>query len=284
MIASTRRQSHVNVDVTVAVSRRRSRHRFFFFHVSHSRSSAASSSLSSNSPVSSSFLSSNVLLKEVDSKQIIETLMILVMQQRIKDVHQANMKRELKQKLWQLEAQSTALNQSKNNSMIKSTISQTSDTIFSSDSHIQTMIFRYFFIDIIQLTLIFKNEFWVVNIFKLINNHISNSLNKQDLWLLWFDELQAHDDDITQQNFKNMILFIRYLKVYNQCLIEIINDQLRHSLQASLAWYINYLLKLHLHYIFKSLRIFHFHFHEIHMIKEVNDSNEWYNAEDELIN
>ena len=58
---------------------------------------------------------------------------------------------------------------------------------------------------------------------------------------------------------------------------------MRHSLQASLAWYINYLLKLHLHYIFESLRIFHFHFHEIHMIKEVNDLNEWYNAEDKLI-
>ncbi len=87
------------------------------------------------------------------------------MSQRIKDVHQANMKRELKQKLRRLEAQSTALNQSRNNSMIENTISQTSDTIFSSDSCIQTMISRYLFINIIQLTLIFKNEFWAVNIF-----------------------------------------------------------------------------------------------------------------------
>ncbi len=62
-----------------------------------------------------------------------------------------------------------------------------------------------------------------------------------------------------------------------------INDQLRYSLQASLAWYIDYLQKLHLHYIFKFLQIFHFHFHEICMIKEVNDSNKWYNAEDKLV-
>jgi len=105
------------------------------------------------------------------------------MQQRIKDVHQANMKRKLKQKLQRLKAQSAALNQSRNNSVIESTISQMSDTIFSSDFCIQTMISRYFFIDITQLTLIFKNEFRVVNIFKLINDHILNSLNKQDLQL-----------------------------------------------------------------------------------------------------
>ena len=93
------------------------------------------------------------------------------------------MKRELKQKLQRLEAQSTALNQLRNNSVIKNTISQMSDTIFSSDFCIQTMIFCYFFIDIIQLTFIFKNEFQTVNIFKLINNHILNSINKQDLQL-----------------------------------------------------------------------------------------------------
>ncbi len=63
-----------------------------------------------------------------------------------------------------------------------------------------------------------------------------------------------------------------------------INDQLKHSLQASLTWYINYLQKLHLHYIFKFLQIFHFHFYKIYMIKKVNDLNEWYNAEDELVN
>jgi len=157
------------------------------------------------------------------------------MRQRIKDVHQANMKRELKQKLRRLEAQSTALNQSGNNSVVESTISQTSGTILSSDSRIQTMIFRYLFIDITQLILIFKNEFRAVNIFKLINDHISNSLNKQDLQLSRFDELRAHDNDVTQQNLKGMILFIRCLEVYNQCLIKTINDQLRHSLQASLA-------------------------------------------------
>ncbi len=284
MIASTRRQNHVNVDVIIAVSRKRSHRRFLFLHVFRSRSSASSSSSSLSSSASSNFLSLSVFLREIDSKQIVETSITFVMQQRIKNVHQMNMKRELKQKLQWLEAQSTALNQSRNNSMTKSTISQTSNTIFSSDFCIQTMISRYLFIDIIQLTLIFKNEFWVINIFKLINDYISNSLNKQDLWLSWFDELRAHDDDVTQQNLKSMILFIRCLEVYNQYLIEMINDQLRHSLQASLAWYINYLLKLHLHYIFESLRIFHFHFHEIHMIKEVNDLNEWYNAKDELIN
>jgi len=69
------------------------------------------------------------------------------------------MKRKLKQKLQQLKAQSTALNQLKNNSVIKNTISQTSNTIFLSDSCIQTMISRYLFIDITQLILIFKNEF-----------------------------------------------------------------------------------------------------------------------------
>ncbi len=168
--------------------------------------------------------------------------------------------------------------------MIKDTISQTLNTISSSDFCIQTIISHYLFIDITQLTFIFKNEFQVINIFKLINDHISNSLNKQDLQLSWFNELQAHDDDVTQQNLKSMILFIRCLEVYNQCFIKMINDQLKHFLQASLTWYIDYLLKLHLHYIFKSLQIFHFHFHEIHMIKEVNDLNEWYNAEDELIN
>ncbi len=145
------------------------------------------------------------------------------------------------------------------------------------------MISRYLFIDITQLILIFKNEFQAVNIFKLINNHILNSINKQDLQLSWIDELQAHDDDVTQQNFKSMIFFLRCLEVYNQCLIKIINDQLRYSLQASLTWYIDYLQKLHLYYIFEFLRIFHFHFHKIHMIKEVNDLNEWYNAEDELV-
>ena len=148
-----------------------------------------------------------------------------------------------------------------------------SDTISSSDSCIQTMISCYFFIDITQLTLIFKNKFWAINIFKLINDHISNLINKQDLQLSWIDELWVHDDDITQQNLKSMILFLRCLEVYNQCLIKMINDQLKHFLQASLAWYINYLQKLHLHYIFKSLWIFHFHFHEICMIKEVNDLN-----------
>ncbi len=80
-----------------------------------------------------------------------------------------------------------------------------------------------------------------------------------------------------------MILFLRCLKVYNQCFIKTINDQLKHSLQASLAWYINYLQKLHLHYIFESLRIFYFYFHEICMVKEVNDLNKWYNAEDKLV-
>ncbi len=86
------------------------------------------------------------------------------------------------------------------------------------------MIFRYLFIDITQLILIFKNEFQAVNIFKLINNNILNSLNKQDLQLSWFDELQAYDDDITQQNLKSMILFIRCLEVYNQCLIKMIKN------------------------------------------------------------
>ncbi len=145
------------------------------------------------------------------------------------------------------------------------------------------MIFRYLFIDIIQLILIFKNEFQAVNIFKLINDHISNLINKQDLQLSWINELQIHDDDVTQQNLKSMILFLCCLKVYNQYFIKMINDQLKHSLQANLVWYIDYLQKLYLHYIFKFLQIFHFYFHEIYMIKEVNDLNEWYNAEDELV-
>ncbi len=51
------------------------------------------------------------------------------------------------------------------------------------------MIFRYLFIDITQLILIFKNEFRTVNIFKLINDHILNSINKQDLQLSWINEL-----------------------------------------------------------------------------------------------
>jgi len=183
MAASTRRQDCVNVDVAAAASRRRSRRRSPSLHVSRSRSSASSSSFPSSSPVSSNLLSSNVFLRKINSKQIVETLITLVMRQRIKDVHQANMKRKLKQKLRRLKAQSTALNQSRNNSVIKNTISQTSDTILSSDSHIQTMIFRYLFIDIIQLILIFKNKFQAVNIFKLINDHISNLINKQDLQL-----------------------------------------------------------------------------------------------------
>ncbi len=103
------------------------------------------------------------------------------------------------------------------------------------------MISRYLFIDIIQLILIFKNDFWAVNIFKLINDHILNSINKQDLQLSWINELQAHDDDVIQQNLKSMIFFLCCLEVYNQCLIKMINDQLRHFLQASLAWYIDYL-------------------------------------------
>ncbi len=99
------------------------------------------------------------------------------------------MKRKLKQKLQRLKAQSTTLNQSKNNSVIENVISQMSDTILSSDSCIQTMIFCYFFIDITQLILIFKNEFQAVNIFKLINDHILNSINKQDLQLLQINKL-----------------------------------------------------------------------------------------------
>ena len=235
MAASTRRQSRVNVDVAVAVSRRRSRRRFLFLHVSRSRSPASSLSLSSSSSVSSNLSSLNVFLRRINLKQIVKTLIILVMWQRIKDVHQANMKRELKQKLQRLEAQSTALNQLKNNSQIKDIINQMLNTIFSSNSCIQTMIFYYFFIDIIQLILIFKNEFWAVNIFKLINDHILNSINKQDLQLSWIDELQAHDDDVTQQNLKNMILFLCCLKVYNQCFIKMINDQLKYFLQVSLV-------------------------------------------------
>jgi len=116
-------------------------------------------------------------------EQTVETPATLAMRQRIKDVRQANMKRELEQELRRLEAQSTALNQSGNNSVAGGTISQTSGTIPSSDPRIQTMISRYPFIDITQLILIFKNEFRAVNIFKLINDHISNSLNKQGLRL-----------------------------------------------------------------------------------------------------
>jgi len=184
MAASTRRQGRVNADAAAAASRRRSRRRRSLSpHVSRSRSPASPSSSPSGSSAPSNPLLSSVSLKRIDSKQTVETSTTLVMRQRIKDVHQTNMKRELKQKLRRLKAQSTALNQSRNNSVIENTISQTSDTIFSSDSCIQTMISRYFFIDITQLILIFKNEFQAVNIFKLINDHILNSINKQDLQL-----------------------------------------------------------------------------------------------------
>jgi hypothetical protein len=157
MAASTRRQGRVNADA--AASRRRSRRRSPSPHVSRSRSPAPSSSSSSGSPAPSDSPPSSASLKEADPKQIVETLITLVMRQRIKDVHQANMKHKLKQKLQRLKAQSAALNQSENNSMIKIIISQTSDTISSSDLCIQTMIFCYLFIDIIQLILIFKNKF-----------------------------------------------------------------------------------------------------------------------------
>ncbi len=189
MVASTRRQSRVNVDVAAAASRRRSRrHRSPSSHVFRSRSPASSSSFSSSSSVSSSSSPSSAFLRKIDPKQTVETSTTLVMWQRIKDVRQANMKRELKQKLRRLKAQSTALNQSRNNSVIENFISQMLNTILSSDSCIQTMISRYLFIDIIQLTFIFKNEFWAVNIFKLINDHISNSINKQNLQLSWINE------------------------------------------------------------------------------------------------
>ncbi len=45
------------------------------------------------------------------------------MWQRIKNIHQMNMKRKLKQKFQRLEDQSTALNQLRNNSMIENIIS-----------------------------------------------------------------------------------------------------------------------------------------------------------------
>jgi len=48
-----------------------------------------------------------------------------------------------------------------------------------SDPRIQPMVARYLFIDTIQLVNIFKNKFRAVNIFKLINDHISNSVSKQ---------------------------------------------------------------------------------------------------------
>jgi hypothetical protein len=131
----------------------------------------------------------NVFSKRIDSKQIDETLIVLVPQQRIKVIHQSNIERELKLKLQRVKTQSAALKQSRNNSVSENIFSQTLNTIFSSDLCIQTMIACYFFIDITQLTLIFKNEFQAVNIFKLINDHILNSVNKQDLRLTRFDEL-----------------------------------------------------------------------------------------------
>jgi hypothetical protein len=96
------------------------------------------------------------------------------------------------------------------------------------------MIAHYLFIDIIQLINILKNEFQAVNIFKLINDHILNSVSKQDLQLTSFNELQAHNDDVIQQNLKDMIFFLCCLEVYNQCLIEAVNEQLKISLQKSL--------------------------------------------------
>jgi len=110
---------------------------------------------------------------------------------------------------------------------------QTSGIIPASDPRIQTMIARYPFIDTTQLANIFKNDFRAVNIFKLVNDHISNPASKQDLRITRFGELRAHDDDVTQQDLKGMVSFLRCLGVYNQCLIEAVNEQLRHSLQAS---------------------------------------------------
>jgi len=277
MAASTRRQGRVNADAAAAASRRRSRRRSPSPHVSRSRSPAPPPPPPPGPPPPS-----GAPLGGAGPEQTVETPATLAMRQRIKDVRQANMERELEQELRRLEAQSTALDQSGNNPVVGGTTSQTSGTIPPSDPRIQTMVSRYPFIDTTQLALIFKNEFRAVNIFKLVNDHIPNSLNKQGLRLSRSGELRAHDDDATQQDLKGMVPFIRCLGVYNQCLIEAANDQLRHPLQASLAWYVDYLLELHLHYTFESLRTFHFHFHEIRMIKGVNDPDGWYNAGGEL--
>jgi hypothetical protein len=86
-----------------------------------------------------------------------------------------------------------------------------------------------------KLANIFKNDFRAVNIFKLVNDHIPNPASKQDLRITRSGELRAHDDDATQQNLKGMVPFLRCLEVYNQCLIEATNEQLKISLQASLA-------------------------------------------------
>ncbi len=171
-----------------------------------------------------------------DPEQAEETPAALILRQRIKAARQANIERELKLELQRIEAQSATLAALGSDPASGGIVSQTSDIILAgSDPRIHAMIARYPFIDIIQLVNIFKNEFRAVNIFKLINDHISNSVSKQGLRITRLGELRAHDDDATQQNLKGMVPFLRCLKVYNQCLIEAINEQLKISLQASLA-------------------------------------------------
>ncbi len=171
-----------------------------------------------------------------DPEQADETPAALTLQQRIKAARQANIERELELELQRVEAQGTTLAASGIDPAPGSIVSQTSGTIPAGpDPRIHAMIARYPFIDIIQLVNIFKNEFRAVNIFKLVNDHISNPVSKQGLRITRFGELRAHDDDATQQNLKGMAPFLRCLEVYNQCLIEAVNEQLKISLQASLA-------------------------------------------------
>jgi hypothetical protein len=207
MVPSIRRRVNPSAKAraNAAVGRRRSRLRSFSPHEFRSHFSSLIS-----------VLSLNVSSRKINSEQIDETLITFALQQRIKVTHQANIERKLKLKLQRIKAQSVTFKQSlKNDSTSKSIISQTSNIILSSDSCIQAIIARYLFIDITQLINILKNEFQAVNIFKLINDYILNSVSKQDLQLTSFNKLQAHDDNIIQQNFKNMILFLYYLKVYN---------------------------------------------------------------------
>ena len=227
--------------------------------------------LRSTSPLSRSRSPTHGPQGGADPEQADETPAALALRQRIKAARQANIERELELELQRIEAQGAALGQALG-----------SDLAPPGDPRIQAMVARYPFIDTTQLANIFKYEFRAVNIFKLVNDHIPNPASKQSLRLTRSGELRAHDDDATQQDLKGMVPFLRCLGVYNQCLIEAANEQLKIPLQASLAWYVDYLQELHLHYTFESVRTFHFHFHQIRIIKGVNDPDGWYNARGEL--
>lgn len=171
---------------------------------------------------------------------------------------QANMERELELELQRVEAQGAALEGEASPAhapaapRLGGEAAVTGSTPLTNDPRIQAMVARYPFINTAQITLIFKNDFRAVNIFKLVNDHIPNPTNK-GLRLTRAGELRAHEEDAMQQDLKSMVPFLRCIGIYIQCLIEAVNDHLKIPLQASLAWYVDYLEELHLYYTFESI-------------------------------